>query len=119
MRGTATVSASMTIGPRNSARIRSASATAPAGLSLVGSSLSVDPSNPAFDHLAVGDSTTITVSYNVTDAQGATVAPLWMLADTVLQVINVGVGASIGRPLKSSPRFRFVISCVSPTESIS
>jgi hypothetical protein len=29
------------------------------------------------------------------------------------------VGASIGRPLKSSPRLRFVISCVSPIESIS
>lgn len=35
-------------------------------------------------------------------AQGATVPPLWMLADTVLQVINVGVGASIGR--EGAPR---------------
>ena len=35
-------------------------------------------------------------------AQGARVAPLWMLADTVLQVINVGVGASIGR--EGAPR---------------
>src|SRR5205085_4674965 len=33
-----------------------------------------DPSDPAFDHLAVGDSVTITVSYNVTDAQGDSVA---------------------------------------------
>src|SRR5436190_2094096 len=51
----------------------SPSATAPAGLSLAGSSLSVDPSNAAFDHLAVGDSVVIVVGYDVTDAQGATV----------------------------------------------
>jgi chloride channel protein, CIC family len=30
-------------------------------------------------------------------ADGARIAPSWMLADTVLQVINVGLGASIGR----------------------
>jgi CIC family chloride channel protein len=35
-------------------------------------------------------------------AQGATVRPLWMVADTILQVINVGVGASIGR--EGAPR---------------
>ena len=35
-------------------------------------------------------------------AQGAKVSPLWMLVDTVLQVINVGVGASIGR--EGAPR---------------
>lgn len=35
-------------------------------------------------------------------AQGAKVSPLWMLADTVLQVINVGLGASIGR--EGAPR---------------
>src|SRR5438128_538700 len=45
-------------------------ATAPAGLSLVGSSLSVDPSNAAFDHLAVGDSVVIVVGYDVKDAKG-------------------------------------------------
>jgi VCBS repeat-containing protein len=49
------------------------SSTAPAGVSLSGHTLSVDPTDPAFDHLAVGSSTTIVVSYNVTDAQGATV----------------------------------------------
>jgi VCBS repeat-containing protein len=51
-----------------------ASLTAPAGLSLSGASLTVDPTNTAFDHLAVGEHTTIVVSYNVMDAQGATVA---------------------------------------------
>jgi len=35
-------------------------------------------------------------------AQGANASPLWMLADTILQVINVGVGASIGR--EGAPR---------------
>jgi CIC family chloride channel protein len=35
-------------------------------------------------------------------ARGANVWPWWMLADTLLQVINVGVGASIGR--EGAPR---------------
>ena len=51
-----------------------ASGTAPAGVSLSGSTLTVDPTDAAFNHLAVGEHTTIVVSYNVTDAQGATVA---------------------------------------------
>src|SRR5262249_51117162 len=51
-----------------------ASSTAPSGLSLTGSTLSIDPTNAAFNHLAAGAQTTITVSYDVTDVQGATVA---------------------------------------------
>src|SRR5207237_2627992 len=51
----------------------SPSATAPAGLSLVGSSLSGEPSNAPVDHLAVGDSVVLVVGYDVKDAQGATV----------------------------------------------
>jgi VCBS repeat-containing protein len=51
-----------------------ASGTAPAGVSLSGSTLTVDPSHAAFDHLAMGEQTTIVVSYAVKDAQGATVA---------------------------------------------
>ena len=35
-------------------------------------------------------------------ARGTSVSPSWMLADTLLQVINVGVGASIGR--EGAPR---------------
>ena len=50
------------------------SATAPAGVSLSGSSLTVDPTDAAYDHLAVGATTIIVVTYDVTDAQGATVA---------------------------------------------
>jgi VCBS repeat-containing protein len=50
------------------------STTLPAGISVNGHTLTVDPTNPAFDHLAVGEHATILVSYNVTDAQGATVA---------------------------------------------
>ncbi|MET4116006.1 VCBS repeat-containing protein, partial [Bradyrhizobium sp. JR1.5] len=51
-----------------------ASSTAPAGVSLSGSTLTVDPTDAAFNSLAVGEHTTIVVSYNVKDAQGATVA---------------------------------------------
>jgi VCBS repeat-containing protein len=53
-----------------------ASGTAPAGISLGadGHTLTVDPSNPTFNHLAVGQHAKIVVSYNVTDAHGATVA---------------------------------------------
>jgi len=50
------------------------SATRPAGVSLDGHTLYVDPSDPAYDHLAVGQSTSIVVSYDVTDAQGAKTA---------------------------------------------
>ncbi|MGE0286722.1 MAG: beta strand repeat-containing protein [Bradyrhizobium sp.] len=52
----------------------SASPTAPAGVSLTGSTLTVDPTNPAFNHLAAGVTMVIAVSYEVVDAQGATVA---------------------------------------------
>lgn len=51
-----------------------ASQTAPAGISLTGATLQVDPTNVAFAHLAQGQTTTIVVSYNVTDTQGATTA---------------------------------------------
>ena len=52
-----------------------ASATPPAGVSLGadGHTLTVDPTNPAFDYLAFGEQTVIKVFYDVTDAQGATV----------------------------------------------
>ena len=53
-----------------------ASTTLPAGITLGadGHTLTVDPTNPAFNHLAVGEQTVITVSYNVKDVHGATVA---------------------------------------------
>src|SRR6185295_14168226 len=41
----------------------SPSATAPAGISLSGSQLTVDPTDPAFDHLGVGETMTIVVGY--------------------------------------------------------
>jgi len=51
------------------------SSTIPAGLSLGvdGHTLTIDPANAAFNHLAVGQHTTIKVSYDVTDAHGSTV----------------------------------------------
>ena len=51
-----------------------ASATAPAGLSLTGSVLTIDPTSTAFNPLAVGAVQTIVVSYFIQDAQGATVS---------------------------------------------
>ncbi len=53
-----------------------ASAIPPAGLSLDidGHTLAIDPTDPAFDYLALGEQTEIVVSYDVEDAQGATVA---------------------------------------------
>ncbi|WP_316858153.1 Ig-like domain-containing protein [uncultured Cohaesibacter sp.] len=44
------------------------------GVTLSGTSLSVDPQNAAFDSLAEGETQSITITYDVTDAQGATVA---------------------------------------------
>ena len=51
------------------------SAAAPAGISIGpdGHTLKVDPTNPAFDHLAEGEQTVIVVSYDIKDAHGATV----------------------------------------------
>ncbi len=51
-----------------------ASSTPPAGVSLTGSSLSVDPTDPSFDSIGLGENRIIiTVTYNVTDEHGATV----------------------------------------------
>jgi VCBS repeat-containing protein len=51
-----------------------ASGVVPSGLSLSGNTLTVNPADAAFDSLAAGVQKVITVSYNVTDAHGATVA---------------------------------------------
>jgi VCBS repeat-containing protein len=50
-----------------------ASSIAPAGFSLSGKTLSVDPSNAAFAHLAPNQHTTVVVSYKVKDVNGAAV----------------------------------------------
>ncbi len=50
-----------------------ASSTPPAGVSLTGASLSVDPTDPSFDSIAQGENRIITVTYNVTDEHGASV----------------------------------------------
>lgn len=50
------------------------SSTPPAGLVRSGATLTVDPSDPAFDGLASGQTQTITVSYLVIDSAGATAA---------------------------------------------
>ena len=50
------------------------SETAPGGVSVSGHTLSVDPEHAVFNSLAQGETSTIVVSYKVTDAHGATVA---------------------------------------------
>jgi VCBS repeat-containing protein len=79
-----------------------ASATAPAGVSLGadGHTLSVDPTDPAFDHLAVGECTTIVVSYDVTDVHGATVPQTETITitgtnDAPIAVADVNTGAPV------------------------
>ncbi|MBR1125862.1 VCBS domain-containing protein [Bradyrhizobium lablabi] len=51
------------------------SSAAPSGISLGadGRTLTIDPSNPAFNYLADNEQTVITVSYDITDVHGATV----------------------------------------------
>ena len=52
-----------------------ASSTVPNGLVLAsdGHTLTIDPNSTAFDHLALGQSTTIVVDYDITDVHGAIV----------------------------------------------
>ncbi len=49
------------------------SSTAPAGVSLGGSVLTVNPTNAAFDHLAVGELSTIVANYTISDGHGGRV----------------------------------------------
>ena len=49
-----------------------ASSTVPTGLTLTGNNLTVDPSNAAFNSLALGQSKVIEVNYSVADNHGAT-----------------------------------------------
>ena len=51
----------------NGVATASGGTTLPAGVSLTGSTLTVDPTNAAYNSLAVGQHDTITVSYTVTD----------------------------------------------------
>lgn len=50
-----------------------ASSAIPAGLSIKDGTLTVDPKNAAFNHLATGETQTITASYKISDAHGGTV----------------------------------------------
>ena len=83
-----------------------ASGTAPAGVSLSGSTLTVDPTDAAFNHLAVGEHTTIVVTYNVTDAQGATVAQTETITITGHQRRAGGGGGADGTAAEGDARSR-------------
>ena len=73
-----------------------ASSTPPAGVTLSGSTLSVDPNNPAFGHLALGQTQTIVVSYAVADPHGAAVS------QTETITITGTAGASEGPSIVTS-----------------
>ena len=45
----------------------------PAGVTLSGSTLTIDPTDPAFNHLGIGDHTTILASYTIDDGNGGVV----------------------------------------------
>ena len=45
----------------------------PVGVTLTGGTLTVDPTNPAFNHLAVGESAIIIASYTIADGHGGSV----------------------------------------------
>ncbi|MGB0467505.1 MAG: tandem-95 repeat protein [Pontibacterium sp.] len=51
-----------------------AGADLPAGLTLSGSTLSVDPTDATFDSLAAGETSVIVASYTITDSNGGTVS---------------------------------------------
>jgi len=72
----------------------SSSDTAPAGVSLSGTTLTVDPTNAAYDHLAVGESTTIVVSYNVDDHSA--------LLNTVAQTQTITINGTNDAPTVSA-----------------
>ena len=48
--------------------------TLPAGVSLDGTTLSLDPSDAAYQSLALGETADVTVTYDIVDAAGATIA---------------------------------------------
>jgi len=52
----------------------SVGAALPAGVTLTGSTLTVDPTNTVFDHLAAGESSIIVASYTVSDGHGGNFA---------------------------------------------
>ena len=82
----------------------SASATAPAGVSLAGTTLTVDPSNPAFNHLAAGASQSIVVGYNVIDVHGAVVAQTETITITGTNDAPVVTAALTARPTRATLR---------------
>jgi VCBS repeat-containing protein len=77
-----------------------ASSTPPAGVSLSGSTLSVDPSNRAFAHLALDQTKTIVVSYSITDPHGASIS----------QTETVTITGTNDAPLIAGERFTGAVS---------
>ncbi len=82
-----------------------ASSTPPAGVSLTGSSLSVDPTDPSFDSIGLGENRIITVTYNVTDEHGASVpqtATITIQGTNDAPVLTTAVGGNVGAITESA-----------------
>jgi len=73
-----------------------ASGTAPAGLSISGRVLTVDPKNAAFNYLAKGETLDIVVSYTVIDGKGGTVAQTATITITgVSQTVEISTSEAL------------------------
>jgi VCBS repeat-containing protein len=80
----------------------SAGTAVPAGITLNGNTLTVDPTNAAFNHLAFSQSMVIAVAFHVVDAQGVFVAQTQTVTVTGTNdapVITVGTGDSAAATL--------------------
>jgi VCBS repeat-containing protein len=78
-----------------------------AGVTLSGATLSVDPSNAAFQSLALGQTRVITVSYDVTDEAGASVAQTATITVTGTNDVATITGLSTGFTAEDNPSNAF------------
>jgi VCBS repeat-containing protein len=85
-----------------------ASTDLPAGFSLNGSTLNVDPTNAAFDHLAQGETETIVVSYDVTDAHGVVVHQTETITVTGINNAAVVSGDTTGDVVEAGTTYHFL-----------
>jgi VCBS repeat-containing protein len=78
-----------------------------AGVTLSGATLSVDPSNAAFQSLALGQTRVITVSYDVTDETGASVPQTATITVTGTNDVATITGLSTGFTAEDNPSNAF------------
>ncbi|WP_028101381.1 VCBS domain-containing protein, partial [Pseudoduganella violaceinigra] len=76
----------------------------PAGVSLVGNTLTIDPTSAAFNHLAAGQHATIVVAYNIKDVHGATVAQTETITINGTNDVPVVSGSLTARVSEDGPQ---------------